>query len=297
MRGSLINLSPDEVVSSLKSALTGTFIIHGLIFVLSHFFLKQAYQKISTLEEADLEKQKILLLSFSHELRNSIKSLVSNIKLASLEDNNSDRVKELLQNAEVCGELLIHLVNNILDTGKVEVGELEIKPKPNRIMNTLEKIWRICSELIKQKDLYGEMRISKDLPRTILLDHYRLTQVFLNLVGNAIKFTMKGSINVEWQANCPEVNEKCFLPYPFNHEDDQDEGLLEKLQQFKILSNGHLTLTNNSKFINDKFNSSVPVECEKGVLKVTVADTGCGMSKDQMIKIFQKFTKIFTSSQ
>ena len=279
MKESFNSLSSDEAIFYLKGALTVTFIIHGLIFVLTHMFLKQAYEKISKMEKADLESQKTLLLSFSHELRNFINSLVGNVKLTSLEDNLSDRVKELLLNAEVCGELLLHLVNNILDTGKVEIGELEINPKPTKIHKTLEKIWGICSELIKQKSLYGEMKIPKNLPRTLLVDHYRLTQVFLNLVGNAIKFTEKGSIkiNVEWQPNRSEVNQQCFLPYPFNQDnDDQDEGLFEKCQSLKALSDEYLNLTAETKHIKETFLSLTPVECSKGILKVTVVDTGCG---------------------
>ena len=58
------------------------------------------------------------------------------------------KVKDLLSNSEVCAELLLHLVNNILDTGKIEVGELEINPVPNVIQETLEKIWGICSQVI-----------------------------------------------------------------------------------------------------------------------------------------------------
>ena len=295
MKESFNSLSSDEAIFFLTSALTVTFIIHGLIFVLTHFFLKQAYKKISTMEKADLESQKTLLLSFSHELRNFINSLVGNVKLTSLENNLSDRAKELLLNAEVCGELLLHLVNNILDTGKVEIGELEINPKPIKIHETLEKIWGICSELIKQKGLYGEMRVPKNLPRTLLVDHYRLTQVFLNLVGNAIKFTEKGSIkiNIEWQSDKPEVNEQCFLPYPFNQDnDDQDEGLFEKSQRFGVLSNDQSILTGRNRSINSRLTSLSPSECERGVLKVTVVDTGCGMNREQISQLFQKFSQV-----
>ena len=80
-------------------------------------------------------------MSFSHELRNLLNSLVGNVQLASLENDINQRAKDLLKNAGVCGELLIHLVNNILDTGKVEVGELEITPTSIKILPALEKIW------------------------------------------------------------------------------------------------------------------------------------------------------------
>ena len=77
----------------------------------------------------------------------------------------SQKGKELLSNAEVCGELLLHLVNNILDTGKVEIGELEINPAPTKIYDALEKIWGVCAELIKKRKLKGQIRIPRDLPK------------------------------------------------------------------------------------------------------------------------------------
>ena len=299
VRESLEILRPDEAAPALTGALSVSFVIYGLTFSMAHYFLTQAYDKITTIEKkkTEIENQKTFLLSFSHELRNLINSLVGNVKLASLEKSLPSGAKELLLTAEVCGELLLHLVNNILDTGKVEIGELEINPSPNKVHETLQKIWGICSELIKQKGLYGRMKISKSIPRTLLLDHYRLTQIFLNLIGNAIKYTEKGSINinVEWMGNNPEVTEDCFKPYPFNQDDDdQDEGIFEKNQGFDIFKSDYLILNTRKKQIDTGFLAPSYADCEKGVLKVTIIDTGYGMTKEQLVQLFQKFTQVST---
>jgi signal transduction histidine kinase len=85
--------------------------------------MKQAqyYTHVVERKKEEYEKQKTFYLSFSHELRNLINSLTGNIKLAGLE-KLTPRARELFVNAEMCGELLLHLVNNILDTGKAEIG-------------------------------------------------------------------------------------------------------------------------------------------------------------------------------
>ena len=292
-------LSAKESAAAFRDALSLAFIIYGLVFSLTNYFMKEAYIKVSNIEKKKLEveNQKTFLLSFSHELRNLINSLVGNVKLASLENSLTDQTKELLRTSEVCGELLLHLVNNILDTGKVEIGELEINPKPSKIHETFEKIWGICSELIKQRELYGSMKIAKNVPKALLFDHYRLTQVFLNLVTNATKYTEKGSIkiNVQWIDNHEEVNERCFKPYPFSQEtDDQDEGIFEKEQSFMSFNQNYLTLTAQNKLISNDSLNPLQSECNKGILKITITDTGCGMNKQQMVQLFQKFTQVNT---
>ena len=297
METSILYSSPRDFRDHLTVSFNLIVIINATITTFNHYFMAKAFFRVFVTEKkrVEVENQKNFLLGFSHELRNLINSLAGNVKLASLEEHLSSRVKELLLNAEVYGELLLHLVNNILDTGKVEIGELEINPTPTKIYNSLEKIWSICSELIHQKNLFGTMKISKNIPRTLLIDNYRLTQLFLNLVGNAIKYTEKGSINVivQWQEDCHQVEERCFQPYPFNNDDDQDEGLFEKSLCFHALDDNFTTLdTSNRKIDTSSLKS--PDKSERGILKVTIVDTGCGMNKNQTEQLFQKFAQVTT---
>lgn len=288
-------VSPKEFVKTLTYATNITVIFHSLFVAAITQFLSNAYRRISIVEQKkeESEKQKTFLLGFSHELRNLINSVLGNVKLATLE-RLPERAKDLLLSAEVCGELLIHLVNNILDTGKVEIGDLEINPTPIRVYDILEKVWGVCSELIKRKNLRGKMKISKHIPPCLKLDHYRLTQIFLNLVGNAIKFTDRGSIDiaVEWISNQEEVTDKCFEPFPFNDENDQEEGIFEKSQTLSMLNSSLMSLT----FLHRKVSKEVVAQQEpqhnRGILKIVVTDTGCGISKEDLEKLFQKFTQV-----
>ena len=286
---------PEDFTLSLQRAIGVTFVINGAVVFIMHLALSRANRRIlaSELRKNELEKQKNFLLSFSHELRNLINSLTGNVKLAGLENNISIRVKEFLLNAEVCGELLLHLVNNILDTGKVEIGELEVDPRPTKVYDTLERIWSICSELVRRKGLKGKLEIQKNIPDTLMLDHYRLTQIFLNLVGNAIKFTEAGliQVRVEWKPRLQEVTENCFQPYPYNYQDEQDEGLFEKRQRFSIFEDEYIVSDIYSRTIN-RASIKKADSTSIGILKVTVLDTGCGMSSQEAAQLFQKFTQV-----
>lgn len=288
-------MTPQDYVKALKQSYNLIFVIFHIIVILMSNLMNQANHRIVLTEKKkeEAEKQKTFLLSFSHELRNLINSLTGNIKLASLDHHISGRVKELLKNAEMCTELLLYLVNNILDTGKAEVGDLEVDPKPTKIYDSFERIWGVCSELIRRKDLRGTMKIENDLPRTILADPYRLTQIFINIVGNSIKFTDRGSIkiNIQWIKDTQEVTEQCFKPYPFNDEDDQDEGLFEKDQDFSVFKGNYLVLdTYNRKVLAEEVQPSS--DTSQGILKVAITDTGCGMEKEATKKLFNRFTQV-----
>ena len=287
-------MTPEAFTHALTYSTHFTTFFYFFKMTLQHYLMYQAFVKINNTERKrnEAETQKTFLLSFSHELRNLINSLIGNVKLASLEKLN-ERTKELLLNAEVCGELLLHLVNNILDTGKVELGELEINPTPTRIYDALEKIWGVCSELIVKKSLRGCMRIQNNLPKVVMIDNYRLTQVFLNLVGNAIKYTERGfiDISVEWIEGKESVDISCFEPHPFNNEDDQDEGLFEKDQMFNIFKEKAVLLGTGSRRVNKKLLKPLQ-NSQKGVLKIIVRDTGCGIPKNHMDKLFMKFTQV-----
>ena len=305
MEEAVYYMEPQEFTQTLTQSTNTILALTFFFTLLVHCFQKRAYSKAweSERENRNLEKQKVFLLSFSHELRNLLNTLTGNVRLASLDEYLSEKAKELLRNAEICGELLLHLVNNILDTAKVDIGELEVDLRPTKIYDVLEGIWSICSELIRQQGLRGKMTIQKDIPKTLLVDHYRLTQVFLNIVSNAIKFTDSGSVNitVEWKSGLQEVNEKCFLPRPFNHKDEQDEGLFEKSQVFNVFEDNSLVLDFRRRKIDKTqlryyMTHGAPgaTHTHKGVLKITITDTGCGMPEDAVAQLFNKYTQVTT---
>ena len=298
METSIREMDPKVFVRTFSYYTNQNMVFNMLTIILTHFMIENAYVRIADSEKKkeNFERQKNFLLSFSHELRNLINSFMGNVKLATLE-SLSDKVKDLLLNAEVCSELLLHMVNNILDTGKVEIGDLEINPTPVRFYDAMERVWSVCSELIKRKNLRGKMRIQKTIPEVLMLDHYRLTQIFLNLIGNAVKFTDAGGIDVdvEWiptpGSSGDMVEDKHFHPVPFNDQSDLDEGMFEKEQAFSVFDSNFLFLNFVSKKIDKNQLGLKPRSC-KGILKIIVADTGVGMSQDDLGRLFQRFTQV-----
>jgi len=298
LENAIREMDPEDLVKAFTYHTNQNIAFSMIAVILTHFMIENAYVKISEAETKrdNSERQKQFLLGFSHELRNLINSLMGNVKLATFE-MISMKVKDLLMNAEVCSELLLHMVNNILDTGKVEIGDLEINPNPIRIYDTIERVWSVCSELIKRKSLRGTLKIQKDIPQVLNLDHYRLTQIFLNLIGNAVKFTDMGGIevSVEWRnasdALDRTLDAKHFQPHPYNDQSEMDEGIFEKKQAFSMLDSNFLFLNFGAKKINQEQIQSTE-NVANGVLKIIVSDTGVGMSQEDIGKIFQRFTQV-----
>jgi len=294
LKRTVIFMTPQTFTQSFVDAANTLAVINTFMIACVQLFLQNAYQKAYMAEKTkeEAERQKFFLLGFSHELRNLINSLLGNINLAVLEDLPV-KVQGFLRNADLCGELLLHLVNNILDSGKIEVGDLEINPTITDMSHTMEKIWSVCSELINRKNLRGTLRIQKTIPPALKIDHYRLTQIFLNLVGNAVKFTETGRIEIsmEWIPNTQNITRKCFEPVPFSDRDDMSEGLFEKRQCFASINNEYLSMASHNAKINQWSSSE---DKRSGLLRIIVRDTGCGMGDQSMDQLFQKFSQVTT---
>ena len=286
----LNSMDLEAFVHRFAAITTLVLIINSGLIYSRQFDLARALNQVSLerLKKDELERQKHFLLSFSHEIRNLINTMFGTIQLSLLEVI-PQKVRDLLQNSEFCGELLLHLINNILDSGKAEVGELEVNNTVVLVSETLEKVWNICSQLIKAKNLKGQLRIQTNLPKLLLLDSYRITQILMNIVNNSVKFTETGKVSMEvnWLKYKEKIEEDCFEPIPF----DDDEGIFEKEQSTALLNKQLLCFdTCSSKSI--KGNLTFSRTAENGVLKIVVTDTGSGIAQEEIPLVFNKFGQV-----
>ena len=135
------------------------------------------------------------LANMSHEIRTPMNSILgfSEILLNTVEDPLQ---KDYLSTILSSGKTLLSLINDILDLSKIEAGKLDIVPRSVDISQTINEIAGIFSQKVMEKGLELKIIINDDLPKIISIDEVRLRQVLLNLIGNAVKFTDKGEINI-----------------------------------------------------------------------------------------------------
>ncbi|MBF0279445.1 MAG: response regulator [SAR324 cluster bacterium] len=145
-------------------------------------------------ESANQAKSEFLA-NMSHEIRTPMNSVLgfSDLLYSLLSDKKH---KYYVESIITAGRSLLKLINDILDLSKVEAGMLEIEYEamsPHLLIQEVEQIFR---GKIMEKNLEMPIEISPDLPKILILDEVRLRQALINLVGNAIKFTEKGSVKV-----------------------------------------------------------------------------------------------------
>lgn len=139
----------------------------------------------------------LFLATMSHELRTPLNAMIGFLHLViysgQLDDDNMHMVQRILANSQ----RLLNLINNILDLSRIATGGLEIVPSKVMPRFVAASVYNDMKLLAQEKGLTLELKMDENLPETILHDEDRLTQVMLNLVNNAIKFTEKGKIVLE----------------------------------------------------------------------------------------------------
>ncbi|MEZ8240441.1 ATP-binding protein [Vibrio splendidus] len=138
----------------------------------------------------------------NHELRTPLNGLLGSAELISdTELSNSQR--EIVNNLSQSGEFLRTIINDLLDFSKINAGMLDLIPKKfalHDLRNTIESIF--VNRAI-EKQIEFNISVASNVPSHFQGDLERITQLFVNLIGNAIKFTEEGHVNVdiEWDKN------------------------------------------------------------------------------------------------
>jgi PAS domain S-box-containing protein len=138
------------------------------------------------------------IANMSHEIRTPLNAVLGFSELLSLRITDSEH-KSYLDAIGLAGENLLMLINDVLDLAKIEAGHLEIQYEEVNLEVIFDELKQIFALKLSEKNLVFVVEIDEELPYTLMLDEIRLRQVLLNLVGNAIKFTEKGSIKLDAQ--------------------------------------------------------------------------------------------------
>jgi PAS domain S-box-containing protein len=148
-----------------------------------------------TAEEATLAKS-MFLANMSHEIRTPMNAILGFSELI-LEGNLNQKEKLYTSNILNAGKNLLNLINDILDLSKIEAGKIALSYEYLNLEKFLEEIQSIFSFKTNEKGVDLRIVAPEDMPKSIYLDETRLRQIMFNLVGNAVKFTDSGSIEVK----------------------------------------------------------------------------------------------------
>ncbi len=165
----------------------------------------QLINQLNISEKKERESAKIkdnFLANMSHEIRTPLNAILGFTNLLQRKAADAE-TKGYVQTIQKSGENLLNIVNDILDLSKIEAGMIRIEPAPFSLRNTIHAVEKLFAEKALEKEIALTVSVDDNLPDGLFGDAGRLTQILVNMVSNALKFTGSGSVavNVTQEAN------------------------------------------------------------------------------------------------
>ncbi len=156
--------------------------------------------------EEDLKKEKVkaqeaskakeaFLANMSHEIRTPLNAIIGFLRELSKQEL-TELQKNYVENSSFASQHLLSIINDILDISKIEAGEMSLDIKDFSLQNSISNVIRILSSRAKQKKLNLHYNCDDELAPVFLGDSSKIEQILYNLIGNSLKFTQEGGIDV-----------------------------------------------------------------------------------------------------
>jgi len=194
--------------------------------------------------EKATQSKSYFLAGISHEIRNQMNS-ISGIADVLSETELSNEQKEYVDILKLSGNNLLNIINEVLDLSKIEAGQIDLDYKPFELRKLIKEIVAMHGLAAKQIKISLNFTIDDLIPDFLLGDSVRLSQILINLVGNALKFTDKGSITIAIDL-IKQTKTNCFLKFAVI---DTGVGISEDSQSklFRPFSQTHVALERGQK--------------------------------------------------
>jgi signal transduction histidine kinase len=176
--------------------LAQTFADQAVIAIENVRLFEEIQEKSRQVEETSKHKSQFLA-NMSHELRTPLNAILgyTELILDGIYGDAPDKMRNVLQRVQTNGKHLLGLINDVLDLSKIEAGQLVLTLNDYSIKEMMNGVYIAIEPLAGYKKLGFKLEVPQDLPPAHG-DERRLSQVLLNLVGNAIKFTDTGAITM-----------------------------------------------------------------------------------------------------
>ncbi len=202
---------------------------------------KKALEEATKKAEAANNAKTEFLFNMSHDIRTPMNAILGYTDLLEKEIDNPDKCHDYLNKIKASSNILMNLINNVLEMSRIDSGKVTVDESPCRSLDVVEEMSEVFSDLMKKKSI--DFKIYSDIKTPYInCDKLKLSEVFLNLISNAYKYTPQG-------------------------------GRIEiRTRELSYDRMGYV------------------------LIRTTISDTGIGMSKEYLPKIFEEFSRASNST-
>lgn len=223
-------------------------------------------------ESANKTKSEFLA-NMSHEIRTPLNGIMGMLQLLNLTSLDSEQ-NEYIDHALQSSKRLLRLLTDILDLSRVEAGKMNINQEPFDFRDSMDGVFQLFAHAAQEKKLDFNIEINNAIPGKLIGDNVRLQQILSNLVGNAIKFTNMGSIEVDAHPLPPRTPDEYRVLFAITDtgigiSDDQLERLFDPFTQVEAdftrkFQGAGLGLSITKRII-DLLGGNMAVESKEGI--------------------------------
>lgn len=182
-------------------------------------------------EKANQAKSEFLA-NMSHEIRTPINAVMGMNEMI-LRESKDENILEYSANIKNASRNLLNIINDILDFSKIESGKMEIYEHNYKLVELLTDVITMVELRARKKGLNFEVEVEETLPEELYGDDNRIKQIMLNLLNNAVKYTMEGTVRLKISGSRSENNRKVVLTVAV-----ADTGIGIKEEEIKALFKG-----------------------------------------------------------
>ncbi|MDT0555951.1 response regulator [Patiriisocius hiemis] len=193
-------------------------------------------------EKASLAKAQFLS-TITHELRTPMYAVTGLTDLL-MDENPTPNQKEHLNSLKFSGEYLLSLINNILDLNKLDANKVEVEKTTFSLEKRLKDVLIALKKSADDRNNVIKLEFDESIPKKLIGDPLKISQIFINLVGNSVKFTENGKVTIRVK-NKEKKNNKILLLFEV---EDNGVGISRKKQKSIFETFSQASLQVNRKF-------------------------------------------------
>jgi signal transduction histidine kinase/DNA-binding response OmpR family regulator len=153
---------------------------------------RELLELVAKQAEAANHAKSDFLSNMSHDIRTPMNAIMGMTAIAAMHIDDKERVLDALNKITIAGKHLLGLINSVLDMSKIESGKISLSEEEFNLSDSVENLITLFHSQMKSKKLELKVNIASITHENVVGDSQRLSQIFVNIMGNAIKFTPEG---------------------------------------------------------------------------------------------------------